>query len=258
MHLTTALPNSEAASGAWDDRQVKATAPKVAVIIPARNEELSLPGVLMKIPSEIKLIVVVDNGSTDGTAQVAVEYGAQVVTEPRAGYGRAFLAGLSALRDNPPDIVAFVDADGSDDLSRFPDLIAQVAAGDKDLVLGRRIPVESGAFSFQQRCGHILVTGLIRLFWKHRYLDLGPMRVIRWESLQRLGMSNQGSGWTVEMQVKALKNGLRISEIDVPYRRRTAGASKISRSISGTLKAGRDILWVIATEAVHGSCSRRM
>jgi glycosyltransferase involved in cell wall biosynthesis len=139
--------------------------PEIALIIPARNEELSLPGVIRNIPARITRIVVVDNGSTDGTAQVAVAYGAVVVTEPVAGYGRACLAGLDALRCNPPDIVAFVDADGSDELACLSVLIAPVAAGEQDFVLGERIPVEREALSFQQRFGHLLATGLIRLIW---------------------------------------------------------------------------------------------
>jgi len=226
--------------------------PDIALIIPARNEELSLPGVLRNVPSGISRVVVVDNGSTDATAQVAVEYGARVVVEPVAGYGRACLAGLASLRNNPPDIVAFVDADGSDELSRLPDLIAPVAVGEADLVLGRRVPDERKALSFQQRFGHILATGLIRLFWKHRFRDLGPMRVIRWTELERLAMSDRAFGWTVEMQVRALRHGLRIREIDVPYHLRTAGKSKISRTIQGTVKAGSTILWVIGKEVAQG------
>ncbi|KAB0670408.1 glycosyltransferase family 2 protein [Oryzomonas sagensis] len=226
--------------------------PDIALIIPARNEELALPGVLGSVPLGITRVVVVDNGSTDGTAQVAAHWGAQVVGEPVPGYGRACLAGLACLRHKPPAIVAFVDADGSDDLAGLPGLIAPVVAGERDFMLGRRVPVERAALSFQQRFGHWLATGLIRLFWRHRYRDLGPMRVIRWGDLERLAMADRAFGWTVEMQVRAIKAGLRIEEIDVPYHRRSAGTSKISRTIGGTVKAGSTILWVIGREVFQG------
>ncbi len=225
--------------------------PEIALIIPARNEELSLPGVLSRVPQLITRVVVVDNGSTDRTARVAAAYGATVVTEPVAGYGRACLAGLAALRDNPPDIVAFVDADGSDELACLPVLIAPVASGEQDLVLGERIPTTRKALSFQQRFGHLLATGLIRLIWKHCYRDLGPMRVISWDALERLGMTDQDFGWTVEMQVRAIKQRLKIQEIPVPYYQRSAGKSKISRTISGTFSAGSTILWIIGRELAH-------
>ncbi len=227
---------------------MKSAALKIAVVIPARNEELALPGVLRGLPPEISRVVVVDNGSTDGTAKVAGACGAEVVTEPIAGYGRACLAGLAALSGDPPDIVAFVDADGSDDLACLPVLIAPVADGEQDLVLGERIPSVRQALSLQQRFGHLLATTLIRLIWNHRFADLGPMRVIRWSSLERLDMSDRDFGWTVEMQIRAVKRGLKIREIRVPYYRRRAGKSKISRTITGTFRAGTTILRVIGRE----------
>jgi glycosyltransferase involved in cell wall biosynthesis len=228
------------------------TPPDIALVIPARDEELSLPGVLSRVPHEITRIVVVDNGSRDGTAQVAARYGAQVVHEPVPGYGRACLAGLAALESAPPQLVAFVDADGSDALSCLTDLMAPVLAGEQDLVLGWRIPAQRAALSFQQRFGHVLATTLIRLFWGHRFKDLGPMRVISWAALKRLQMADQAFGWTVEMQVRAIKAGLRIQELRVPYYPRSAGTSKISRTVSGTVKAGSTILLVIARELVAG------
>lgn len=224
----------------------------IALIIPARNEEMCLPWVLAQVPPVIGRVVVVDNGSTDSTGQIAAALGAQVVSEPVPGYGKACLAGLAALRVDPPELVAFVDGDGSDDVSRLAELIAPIVSGRFDLVLGRRIAAEKGALSCQQRFGHKLATALIRLFWQRRYHDLGPMRAIRWEALQSLAMRDKGFGWTVEMQVRAVKQGLRVLEIKVPYRNRRGGKSKISRTISGTLKAGCTILWVIGRELLQG------
>ena len=231
---------------------MKTVRPDIALIIPARNEEEALPGVLTKLPARINRIIVVDNGSTDRTAEIAVQHGSGVVYEPVAGYGRACLAGLSALQKNHPDIVAFVDADGSDELSCLSDLIAPIASGEADLVMGCRIPVVAAALTFQQRFGHFLATCLIRFFWKHRFRDLGPMRAIRWSALNQLNMTDQAFGWTVEMQIRAVKHGLRIREIEVPYYKRAAGKSKISRTISGTIMAGSTILWIIGRELLNG------
>jgi glycosyltransferase involved in cell wall biosynthesis len=232
---------------------VKTVCPDIALIIPAQNEEAALPGVLTKMPALINRIIVVDNASTDRTAEIAARHGAQVIYEPVAGYGRACLAGLASLEKNPPDIIAFVDADGSDELSSLSDLIAPVIAGEVDLALGCRIPVVAAALTFQQRFGHLLATCLIRLFWKHSFRDLGPMRVISWSALKQLNMADQAFGWTVEMQIRALKHGLRIREIDVPYYKRAAGKSKISRTVSGTVMAGSTILWVIGRELLNGA-----
>lgn len=224
----------------------------VTLIIPARNEEQSLPGVLSRVPSEIDRVVVVDNDSSDATAAVARQYGAQVVTEPKAGYGRACLAGLAALQESPPDLVAFVDADGSDDLDCLCSLLFPLAEGQTDLALSWRRPVDSGALSPQQRYGNRLVTRLIRLLWHYDYQDLGPMRAVTWPALMKIGMEDRGFGWTVEMQIRALKRGLRVEEQPVPYRARTAGRSKISRTVKGTLRAGSKMLWVVLREALAG------
>ncbi len=221
----------------------------VGLIIPARNEELSLPGVLNGIPLEIDTVIVVDNGSTDNTALVARLHGAQVVAEPSAGYGRACLAGLAALQNTSPDFVAFVDADGSDDLSCLPALLLSLVKGEADLVLSWRRPFGPGALSPQQRWGNFLVTRLMRLIWRHKYHDLGPMRALTWQALMSLRMADRDFGWTVEMQIRALKRGLRVIEIPVPYRARKLGRSKISRTVKGTLRAGSKMLWVILREA---------
>jgi glycosyltransferase involved in cell wall biosynthesis len=225
----------------------------IALIMPAKDEALALPYVLKVVPREIDRTLIVDNGSTDGTAGVARMHGACVVEEPRSGYGSACLAGLKALEKNPPDIVAFADADGSDDLSRLFDLMDPLLNDEADLVLGKRTTEESGALSGRQRFGNRLATSLINFFWGYGYEDLGPMRVITWASLQTLEMSDRNYGWTIEMQIRALKRGLRIKEFPVPYRRRVAGHSKVSRNLSGSLQAGIKIIWVICRELLHFS-----
>jgi len=224
---------------------------RVALVIPARNEARALPGVFRTVPFEVDRILIVDNGSSDDTARVAEEHGAEVVSEPIAGYGRACLAGLAALAAEPPDIVAFGDADGSDDLSRLFELLDPLVDEEVELALAMRIPIEAGALNFQQRFGNWLTTRLIRLFWNHDYRDLGPMRAITWEGLEKLEMSDQSFGWTVEMQVRALQMGLRAKEFPVSYLRRKAGRSKVSGTLAGSFRAGVKILWVIGREVLR-------
>jgi glycosyltransferase involved in cell wall biosynthesis len=229
----------------------------IALILPARNEALSLPSVLSDVPPEIDFVLVVDNGSTDNTASVAKARGAAVVSEPAPGYGMACLAGIANLKKNPPDIVAFADADGSDDLTKLFELITPIATGEADFVIEKRIPIDPQALSHQQRFGNWLAASLIRLFWGYSFGDLGPMRAIHWKALSILNMSDQNFGWTVEMQIRALKTGMRIQEYPLPYRKRAAGRSKVSRTLRGTVKAGVKILWVIFREAVGHNGSYR-
>lgn len=220
----------------------------VDVVIPALNEERSLPSVLADIPRPpVRRIVVADNGSTDATTRVAQEGGAEVIPAPRRGYGSACLAGLDHLRrTGPPDIVVFVDADWSDHAEELPGLIAPILAGEADLVIGSRIlgRREPGALLPQARAGNLVACAMIRLLYGHRFTDLGPFRAIRWEALERLKMSDPNFGWTAEMQVKALRHGLRCSEVPVSYRRRV-GVSKITGTVSGTIRAGYKILWTV-------------
>jgi glycosyltransferase involved in cell wall biosynthesis len=221
----------------------------VALLLPARNEELCLPPVLRDIPPEVDAVLVIDNGSTDSTVQTVQQFGIPVISEPVSGYGRACLAGIAALKNDPPDIVAFSDADGSDDLSALLKLIAPIAEDHADLVIEMRMPIDPDALTQQQRFGNWLATRLIRLFWGHAFQDLGPMRAIRWGSLQDLHMKDQDFGWTIEMQIKAVQRGLRIIEVPLPYMKRSAGDSKISRTVKGTIRAGIKIIWVIFREA---------
>ncbi len=223
------------------------TRPRVTVIIPVFNERESLPLVVADVPRDrVGEIVVVDNGSTDETARVARGLPVRLVREGRRGYGSACLAGIAALEAAPPDVVVFLDGDYSDHPEEMPRLLEAIAGG-CDLVIGSRMlgSREPGALLPQARFGNALACSLIRLLYGYSYTDLGPFRAIRWEALRRLGMEDRNFGWTVEMQIKAVRSGLSIAETPVSYRRRV-GVSKITGTLSGTVRAGAKILWTIA------------
>lgn len=237
--------------------------PVVDVVIPALNEETSLPLVLAALGAlpagTVRRVVVADNGSRDGTARVAREGGAEVVDAPRPGYGSACLAGLGWLRDHqPPEVVVFMDADFSDHPEELPRVVAPLARGEADLVIGSRVlgEREPGALLPQARAGNLVACVLIRLLYGHRYTDLGPFRAIRWEALEGLEMADPDFGWTAEMQVKALRQGLRVVEVPVSYRRRL-GVSKITGTVQGTIRAGYKILWTVLRHAFAGIRSPR-
>jgi hypothetical protein len=225
--------------------------PSVSVLIPALNEEASLPLVLRDLPREqLNDILIVDNGSHDRTAEVARAAGARVVREPRRGYGAACLCGLADLAgrpEGPPDIVVFLDADHSDHPEELPYLVQPILDGRFDLVLGSRLAGrrEPGAMPPQSVWGNRLACFLMWLLFGAKYTDLGPFRAIRWTALEQLGMVDQNYGWTVEMQIKAARLGLRVLEVPVSYRRRI-GTSKISGTVRGTILAGYKILYLIA------------
>ncbi len=219
------------------------------VVIPAYNEEASLPLVLrdlLELDPAPRSVVVADNNSTDATAAVAIEGGARVVPARRQGYGSACLAALASLAESPPAVVVFLDADYSDHPEELPDLLAPIARGEADLVIGSRVlgAREPGALQPQARFGNWLACHLIWLIYGHRFTDLGPFRAIRWDALERVEMSDPDFGWTAEMQVKALRSGLRATEVPVSYRRRV-GVSKITGTVTGTIRAGHKILWTI-------------
>ena len=219
--------------------------PKISVIIPAYNEEESLPHVLNDLPKgRLHQIIVVDNRSTDRTAEVARANGATVVYEKRQGYGQACLSGMDAL--DAPDIVVFLDGDYSDFPEEIDLLLAPILKGEADFIVGSRMILDESrkALLPQARYGNQLAVFLIRLFFGHRFTDLGPFRAIRYESLQAIGMRDKNFGWTVEMQIKAVQKGLRIREVPVRYRMRI-GVSKITGTVSGTLKAGTKIIYTI-------------
>ena len=218
---------------------------RTSIIIPAYNEESSIGLVLDSLPQEkIHEIIVVDNGSTDATARVAQEHGARVVKAPRKGYGSACLKGIDEL--DAPDIVVFIDGDFSDFPEEIVLLIRPIENGEKDFVLGSRmiLPKSQSALLPQARYGNRLAVFLIKLFFKHEFTDLGPFRAIRYSSLMSIGMKDMDFGWTVEMQIKAVRNGLRIGEVPVNYRKRI-GISKITGTVLGTFRAGTKIIYTI-------------
>ena len=219
--------------------------PRISVIIPVFNEQDAIEKVIGDIPSHLPTeIIVVDNGSTDQTAKLAAAMGARIVRENRRGYGSACLAGIAAT--NNPDIVVFLDGDYSDHPNEMPDLIAPILENRADLVIGSRVlgNSEPGALMIQARFGNRLATSLIKILFGVSYTDLGPFRAIRYRALRDLNMRDKTFGWTVEMQVKAAKQALKIQEMPVSYRKRI-GVSKITGTLKGTLKAGWKILFTI-------------
>lgn len=229
-----------------------ATLDSVFVIIPALNEECSIPMVLADLPAVGKIILV-DNGSTDDTAAIAAANGAMVVREPKRGYGAACLKGLATIGDLiaagevAPQVIVFLDADYSDHPDLLPQLVEPIFADRADFVLGSRLQGEreKGAMPPQSVYGNKLACFLMRVLFRTHYTDLGPFRAIRYDKLCELGMSDENFGWTIEMQIKAAAASLRHIEIPVPYRNRV-GTSKISGTVSGTFKAGTKILYTVA------------
>jgi glycosyltransferase involved in cell wall biosynthesis len=228
----------------------------VDAIIPALDEEEALPGVLADLrATSVRRVVVVDNGSRDATVAVARAGGAEVVAEAHRGYGAACLTGIATCRAHAPraDILVFLDADGSDDASELDRLIAPIVEGRADFVIGSRVlpgaHVERGALSPQARAGNFVATLLIRALYGARHSDLGPFRAIRFDALDLLEMRDRDWGWTAEMQVKAIRRGLRLVEVPASWRRRRGGHSKISGTVRGVLGAGYKILTTIARYA---------
>jgi glycosyltransferase involved in cell wall biosynthesis len=213
--------------------------PTVSAVIPALNERDAIAAVVHGVlAAGIRDVIVVDNGSDDDTAARAAEAGARVVREPRRGYGRACRAGVAAV---PPDATAvlFLDGDGSDDPRDIPALLGPVTAGTYDFVIGSRTrgEREPGALNASQRLAGRLAGLAMRVLYGVRYTDMCPLRAIRADALASLGMREETYGWNLEMQMRAAQAGLRILEIPVRHRHRQGGRSKVSGSLTGTIRA---------------------
>jgi len=222
---------------------------KITVIIPAFNEELSIGKVIGDIPDMVSEIIVVDNNSTDATSKVAKNAGATVLFENRKGYGYACLQGMDYIKNSSnkiPDIVVFLDGDYSDFPEELTRLVNPIIHNDFDFVVGARAKKlrVKGAMTLPQRFGNRLATSLMTLLFNSTFTDLGPFRAIKYNKLLALEMADKTYGWTVEMQLKALKKKYSYMEIEVPYRNRI-GVSKVSGTVKGAVFAGYKILgWI--------------
>jgi glycosyltransferase involved in cell wall biosynthesis len=223
--------------------------PLVDLIIPAFNEQPSIAKVIREIPMHLlREVIVVDNNSHDDTAQAARSAGATVLSETRPGYGSACLKGLAYVQSKPepPHIVAFMDADYSDFPQQLSRLLAPIQNGTADLVIGSRAlgSREAGSMTLPQRFGNRLAVVLIQMIYGEKFTDLGPFRAISYPALLSLKMSDTNYGWTVEMQIKAIRKSLRCTEVAVDYRQRI-GISKVSGTLRGVVGAGYKILYTI-------------
>lgn len=225
--------------------------PRADIVLPCLNEAGALPGVLASVPRGWRAIVV-DNGSTDGSAALARSLGATVVREPRRGFGAACQAGLLAAE---AEFVCFCDCDGSLDPGLFPGLVARVSGGESDLLLGRRRPQGRGAWPLHARAGNAALARMLRRRTGLRLRDLGPMRVGRRADLLALGLTDRRSGYPLQMVVRAADAGLRVTETDVPYLPRT-GKSKVTGTWRGTWHAVRDMRAVLAEPPVPMGATR--
>jgi glycosyltransferase involved in cell wall biosynthesis len=219
----------------------------IDVIIPAHNEEESIGKVIQDIPKDlVRNIIVACNCCTDNTFSEVENAGGIALTENRKGYGWACLAGIAYSAQNPPDIVVFMDGDYSDYPAEIQDLIAPILHQQAQLVIGSRVlgKREKGSLTPQQVFGNWLATKLIHLFYGVKFTDLGPFRAIDFETLQALKMSDKTFGWTIEMQIKAVKLKKKCVEVPVNYKKRI-GISKVSGTVKGTIMAGYKILFAV-------------
>jgi len=224
------------------------TTPIIKVIIPAINEEESISKVIAEIPKIVSEIIVVDNGSSDNTKKIAKLAGATVLEQPKKGYGNACLKGLEYISTTikKPDIIVFLDGDYSDYPQEMTNILAPILNNKVDFVIGARVTDyrEKGSMTLAQLFGNWLATFLMRMLFNSTFTDLGPFRAIKYDKLLALKMEDKTYGWTVEMQLKALKQNLRYTEIPVHYKKRI-GISKVSGTIKGAIFAGIKILsWI--------------
>ena len=225
---------------------------RIVVIIPAFNEEESLPKVIADIPKFVDEIIVANNGSTDKTEEVAKSLGVTVLNEYEKGYGAACLKAIEHIKNKQIDIVVFLDGDYSDHPQEMDLIVEPIINNEVDLVIGSRMlgKREKGAMLPQAVFGNWLSAFLIKLFWNYNFTDLGPFRAIKYSSLQKLKMQDRNFGWTVEMQIKAAKHKMKCKEVPVSYRKRI-GKSKVTGTIRGTVKASVKILYLIFASLIR-------
>ena len=248
-------PTNESEKYSANDKKFQDIKPSggIKVIIPAYNEEESIAKVIAEIPEIVQEVIVVSNNSTDATEKNAKNAGATVLQENRKGYGYACLKGMDYISKQPfdklrtkPDIIVFLDGDYSDFPAELTKIISPIIEENKDLVIGSRVKRlrEKGSMTFPQIFGNWLATSLMKLFFNARFTDLGPFRAIKYDKLLDLEMQDKTYGWTVEMQLKALKKGFSYTEVPVHYKNRI-GTSKVSGTVKGAIFAGVKILgWI--------------
>ncbi len=230
---------------------------RTAILIPARDEAEALPQLFDAMNARpTDRIVVVDNGSRDGTADVARALGAHVVREPRPGYGQACLAGIAWLRSAPPDALVFLDADDFSAARQLDLLLGPLREDAADLVIGERQAYGEGGVRWHARLGNRFVLAVMHRLYGVAIGDMGPFRAIRWSTLDSLALDDTNFGWYVQMQVRALRAGCRVRGVPVRFERRTVGRSKVSGSLRGSVRAGWVMLRTLFAEAVRGSHGR--